>query len=631
MTAWMALADVAEITAGQRLLVHAAAGGVGMAAVALARLWDVEVYATASRGKWSTVRGLGVDAERIADSRTLDFEEHFMRATGGAGMDVVLDSLAGDFVDAGLRLLPRGGWFVEMGKTDIRQPDEVSRTHRGVRYEAVDLTRVDADRIGVMLTELSKLFDTGLLAPLPVSAWDVRRAPEAFRFLGQARHTGKVALTVPRELDPHGTVLITGGTGGLGAVLARHLVVTRGVRSLLLASRRGPDAPGAAQLVRELGDLGAVVDVAECDVVDRESCRRLLDRVPDAHPLTAVVHAAGVLDDGVLTALTPERVRRVVGPKVEGAWHLHELTRDLDLTDFVLFSSVAGVLGTPGQANYAAANAFLDELAQHRQSAGLPCVSIDWGLWASEVGMGGTLDDAEAARISRTGFRPMSNDTGLAMFDAAVAQPGAAVVAAEFDPAALRAAVRSTPLLRDLVGGRPVAETRAGDMATLNFAEMPADQRAKRILAAVRTQIAGVLGHRNAEQIDPDVNFRDLGFDSLTSVELRNRLKAVTGIAISPTVVYDHPTPNAVAEFLHQRVTGDGGDGIVAELTRLEAALAGLDSDDRTLGVVSGRLEAILRGIGERRSAPAHDDLGTASADELVDMIQREFGRGSAQ
>jgi NADPH:quinone reductase-like Zn-dependent oxidoreductase/acyl carrier protein len=631
MTAWLALADVAEVAAGQRLLVHAAAGGVGMAAVALARLWGVEVYATASRGKWSTVRGLGVDADRIADSRTPAFEQRFMDATGGAGMDVVLDSLAGEFVDAGLRLLPRGGWFVEMGKTDIRDPDETSRAHPGVRYQAVDLTRIDADRIGAMLTELSTLFGTGQLAPLPVSAWDVRRAPEAFRYFGQARHVGKIVLTVPRQPNPDGTVLITGGTGGLGAVLARHLVAERGVRSVVLASRRGQEAPGADRLVAELTGLGAQVRIAACDVADRDACRRLLAHVPADHPLTAVVHAAGVLDDGVVTAMTPERIRRVLAPKVDGAWHLHELTREHDLAWFVLFSSVAGVFGSPGQANYAAANAFLDELAAHRQTAGLPAVSIDWGLWAAEAGMGGTLDGAGVARIGRTGFRPLSSETGLAMFDTAVSQPGAAVVAADFDPAALREAAGVAPVLRDLLGGRPTADPGPGTTAALDLDGLPPDQQAKRLLATVRTQIAGVLGHRNPDQVDPDANFRDLGFDSLTSVELRNRLKLATELPLPATVVFDHPTPAAIAQFMHRQVAGGRDDDIVADLNRLEASLARLEASDGTLVQVSDRLEAILRGIDERRPKPADDDLRAASADELVDMIAREFGKGGAQ
>ncbi|MBU3868218.1 acyltransferase domain-containing protein, partial [Streptomyces sp. 4503] len=249
LTAYYAMVDLAGLEAGQSVLVHSAAGGVGMATLQLARHLGAEVFGTASEGKWDTLRALGLDDEHIASSRTLDFEKRFLDATGGRGMDVVLDSLAREFVDAGLRLLPRGGRFLEMGKTDIRVPDEVAAEYTGVSYQAFDLMEAGADRIHEMWGVLISLFESGVLRPLPVRTWDVRRAPDAFRFISQARHTGKVALTIPRTLDGPGTVLITGGTGGLGALLARHLVVEHGVRSVVLTSRRGVEAPGAAELV----------------------------------------------------------------------------------------------------------------------------------------------------------------------------------------------------------------------------------------------------------------------------------------------------------------------------------------------------------------------------------------------
>ncbi|MEV5839469.1 SDR family NAD(P)-dependent oxidoreductase [Nocardia sp. NPDC052112] len=629
LTAWLALVDVARVRAGQRLLVHAAAGGVGMAAVALARHLGLEVFATASRGKWPTLLGLGVDGDRIGDSRTTDFEQQFLTATDGAGMDVVLDSLAGEFVDAGLRLLPRGGWFVEMGKTDIRDPETIAAIYPGVRYRAVDLTRVDADRTARMFGELSELFGNGDMRALPMSAWDVRQARAAFRYFGQARHVGKIILTVPRQPDPGGTVLITGGTGGLGALLARHLVTAHGLRHLVLASRRGWGAPDAEQLHTELTELGAQVRIVECDVADRDSCRQLLSQIPREHPLTAVVHAAGVLDDGILGALNPKRLRNVLAPKVEAAWHLHELTRDLDPAWFVLFSSVAGVLGSPGQANYAAANAFLDDLAAFRRRSGLSAVSIDWGLWTAEAGMGGTLDTGGTARIGRDGVRPLSTEAGLALFDAAVAQADAAVVAADFDRSALRDAARVPPLLEDFVGGRPTAQPGSVSQAPLQLAGLTADDQAKRLLATVQAQIAIVLGHRRSDQVDPVANFRDLGFDSLTSVELRNRLKSVTALQLPATAVYDHPTPTALAQFLHRQVNGDRSDGVLRELTRLEASLAQLEPGDEVLGEVSARLEALVGAVGSRgRPKPADDEhLQSASADELVDFIRREFGK----
>ena len=252
LTAYYALADLARVCATERVLIHAATGGVGMAAVELARHWGLEVFATASPGKWEALRSMGFDDDHIANSRALNFEQKFFVTTGGQGVDVVLDSLKGEFIDASLRLLPRGGRFIEMGKTDIRDAEEVAARHPGVRYRAFDLTEAGPDRVQEMLSELVKLFETGALRPILVHCWDIRHASDAYRFLSRARHVGKLVLTVPRTLDPEGTVLITGGTGVLGTLLARHLVTRHGVRNLLMISRKGRAADGAAAIESEL-------------------------------------------------------------------------------------------------------------------------------------------------------------------------------------------------------------------------------------------------------------------------------------------------------------------------------------------------------------------------------------------
>ncbi|WP_405790432.1 SDR family NAD(P)-dependent oxidoreductase [Streptomyces sp. NBC_01367] len=577
MTAYYALSDLGGLREGETLLVHAAAGGVGMAAVQLARHWGADVYATASPAKWDTLRGLGLTDDRIASSRTLDFEETFRTATAGRGVDVVLDSLAREFVDASLRLLPRGGRFVEMGKTDVRDPRDVAAAHPGVSYQAFDLTEAGLDRIQEMLTELLGLFRSGSLHPLPVSAWDLRQAPEAFRYLSQARHVGKIVLTVPADWNPDGTVLITGGTGTLGALVARHAVTVRGARRLILTSRRGEAAAGAAELAAELRALGADVTVAACDAADREALAALLASVPAEHPLTAVVHTAGVLDDGIAEALTPQRIDHVLRPKADAALHLHELTRHHDLADFVLFSSAAGTFGGAGQANYAAANVFLDALARHRQAHGLPGTSLGWGLWAEASGMTGELDTADKDRMTRSGVLGLSSEEGLALLDTAHHTGDAHLVPMQLDLAPLRQADASMvpALLRGLVRApaRRAAQTAAAGTGTPlveQLVRLPENERDALLLDLVRDQVAAVLGHATPDAVEPGRAFKDLGFDSLTAVEFRNRLGATAGVRLPATLVFDYPTPTVLAGYLKDELLGS--EAAAAALTVRSAA-----------------------------------------------------------
>ncbi|ONM49975.1 type I polyketide synthase, partial [Nocardia donostiensis] len=555
-TAFYGLRDLAEVGPGDRVLVHAATGGVGMAAVQLARAWGAEVFVSASRGKWHVLREMGFDDAHIADSRGLGFEQQFLVATGGAGMDVVLDCLAGDFVDASLRLLPRGGRFIEMGKTDIRDPEQIAAEYPGVRYRAFDLLEADLDRMSHLLSEIAEMFADGYLHRLPVRAWDIRQAPTAFRYFGQTRHIGKNVLTLPAPHVADGTVLITGGTGGLGAILARHLATTHGVRSLILASRRGPAAPGADDLVRDLTDLGVRVRIVACDVSDRAALAELLGSVPSELPLTGVVHAAAVLDDGVVSALTPARLDVVLGAKADAAWYLHELTRGLDVALFVLFSSAAGVFGAPGQGNYAAANAFLDGLAGYRHAQGLPATSIAWGWWAT-----GTADlgDTDTARLTRAGATAMPTELGLALFDRAIGDWRPGLTAAQLHRPTLARQARTgmlPPLLTPLITTRPAPAAGPGNDLTHRLTGLGEPEQRHIVLAAVRAQVATVLGHDGPEAIEPDRTFTELGFDSLTAVEARNRLNALTGLALPATLVFDHPTPRQVTEHILRQLLG---------------------------------------------------------------------------
>ncbi|MGW1888554.1 SDR family NAD(P)-dependent oxidoreductase, partial [Streptomyces sp. NPDC001970] len=386
------------------------------------------------------------------------------------------------------------------------------------------------------------------------------RAPRAPRAAGA---TPPVTPPVtPLELDPDGTVLVTGGTGGLGALFARHLVTRHGVRHLLLTSRRGPTAPGADELVAELTALGAEVTVLAADVAEREEVGRLLAEVPDAHPLTAVVHTAGVLADATVQTLTQEQLDTVLRPKADAAWHLHELTRDLGLRAFVLFSSVSGLTGTAGQANYAAANAYLDALAQHRRASGLPATSLAWGLWDNSRGMGATLTDADLARWERAGTVPLTPEQGLALFDAALGRAEPLLVPVALNLAAFRSGGPALPpaLYRGLVrtparraarsGAAARTDADAGTEWVRRLADLPERKRGDAALDLVRGAVAAVLGHTGAGAVDPERAFNLLGLDSMAGVELRNRLASATGLRLPATAVFDHPTPAALATFL---------------------------------------------------------------------------------
>ncbi|MCT9934584.1 SDR family NAD(P)-dependent oxidoreductase [Planotetraspora sp. A-T 1434] len=563
LTAYYALRDLAAARPGERLLVHSAAGGVGGAAIQLARHWGLTVFGTASPAKWPYLERAGLPPERVANSRDLSFAGAILAATGGRGVDIVLNSLAREFVDASLGLLAKGGRFVEMGKTDVRDPGEIRDRH-GVLYRAFDLAEAGPDRIAAMLADIAGLFAEGVLAPLPVTAWETGRAPEAVRHLGLARHVGKVALRIPRPLDPEGTVLVTGGTGGVGRLVAAHLARRHGVRHLLLVSRQGERAPGAEDLRAELDALGARLTVAAADVADRAALARVLGEVPAERPLTAVVHAAGVLDDATLATLDAGRLDAVLGPKADGAWHLHELTRDLDLAAFVLFSSAAGIVGSAGQAAYAAANVFLDALAARRAREGLPATSVAWGLWRSDSAMTGGLSAADRARMARSGLLPMAPEHALALLDAALDAAAPALAAVRLDPARLAAVPDLAAPLRGLArADASPASAPAGtapDLPGLLAAAEPARRRALANETVLR-YVEAVLGRAPGDDAGEQRSFRELGFDSLTAVELRNRLGKATGLRLPATVVFDHPTPDALAEYLLGRLVPDGPGG----------------------------------------------------------------------
>ncbi|MFJ4554244.1 SDR family NAD(P)-dependent oxidoreductase, partial [Streptomyces sp. NPDC088817] len=440
-----------------------------------------------------------------------------------------------------------------------------------------------------------------------------------------------------RVLDPDGTVLITGGTGALAALVARHLITEYGARHLLLASRRGPNAPGASELHAELTALGTSVTIASCDISERQAVAKLLATVPAEHPLTCVVHTAGVLDDGVVTALTPERMDTVFLPKADGAWHLHELTRGADLASFVLFSSAAGTLGSAGQGNYAAANAFLDGLAAYRRGLGLPAVSVAWGLWEQNSEM--TKELRAGGQGSRDRYvLPLPAQRALELLDSALRSPATTLVPARFDLAALKRSQTTPAVLHGLVPrGRPTArrEQASGDSLTRELARLTPPQRLRRLVELVRTRAAQTIGHAGADAIEPERSFKEMGFDSLAAVELRNRIAAATGVRLPATLVFDHPNPALVAQQLHDRLFPEPVDVDVvdeAREQRLRSVLASVPLDRlRELGVLSPLLQ-----LAELADAPVpadssdeetEDEISTMSVENLVARALSRRGR----
>ncbi|MEU1669267.1 SDR family NAD(P)-dependent oxidoreductase [Streptomyces sparsogenes] len=650
LTAWYGLVELAGLRAGESVLVHAATGGVGMAAVRIARHLGAEVYATADPAEHPVLEAMGIDEAHRASSRDLEFEDAFRAATGGRGVDVVLNGLTGDHAgahtEASLRLLAEGGRFLDPGRAGARDPEQPAEDFPGVDYRVYDLVPdAGPERVQPMLAALGALFDEGVLTPLPVRAWPLARARQALRRMSRAEHTGKLVLTVPPALDPDGTVLITGGTGVLGGLVAEHLVTAHHITHLHLLSRRGPDAPGATDLANRLAELGATVRITAADASDPEALRQVVDAIDPVHPLTGVIHTAGIVEDAVVTSQTPDTLRRVWAAKAASAANLHQATRHLPLAMFTLYSSVSGTLGNPGQANYAAANAYCDALAAQRRHAGLPATSIAWGLWATTSDITGQLSQADVARMGRAGVRALATDHALALFDAAHRHGDPQLVALNLDVPALAAqpvailpaALRGLATRSGGAARRAAAAVQGPDDWTRRLAGLPEAEQRQQLLTLVRGNAATVLGHADAERVREEAPFKDLGFDSLTGVELRNRLSAATGLRLPAALVFDFPSAKALADYLRGRLVADGGpatpggvDPVLGELARLESTLSALDLPEADARAVTDRLEGLLAQWKAASAPPAEDNaadrLTLATADEVLAFIDNELG-----
>ncbi|MET8774547.1 type I polyketide synthase [Nocardia sp. NPDC004654] len=445
-----------------------------------------------------------------------------------------------------------GSEQVDLGQAPVWGLLRAAQAEHPGRFQLLDLAQdgVDQDRDPVFVATVAAAAATEPEAALRGTTLLVPRL---------TRHAPG-AIAQPTQ---PGTVLVTGGTGGLGAVIARHLVTEHGVRQLLLTSRRGPDAPGATELRAELIELGAEVTVAACDVSDRDALAALLDSIPAEHPLTGVVHAAGTADNGLIESLTPDRIDHVFRPKLDAAWHLHELTRPHSLSLFVLLSSAGGLVLAAGQANYAAANVFLDALAAHRRTLGLPATSVDYGLWVQSTGLGAELSEDDFDRMRRQGFPPLTEAEGLALFDAAIATDTAQLVALRVDPAVLRTRGEQIPaLVRTLapVTVRRHNRTPADQAFAHKLAGLSDTDRKSALLGLVRSVASEVLGHASVEAVEPQQAFQQLGFDSLRAIEFRNKLNVATGLQLPATLIFDQPNPQIVAEFIDSQLTGTNQD-----------------------------------------------------------------------
>jgi acyl transferase domain-containing protein len=617
LTAHYGLHHLAGIKKGDRVLIHAAAGGVGLAAVQVALRAGAEVYGTAgSAEKRDFVKALGVRA--MFNSRQADFVEELQSLTGGRGVNIVLNSLTGAFIPNSLRVLAPGGHFLEIGKAEIWTPEAAAAVNPQVVYRPFDLAEVTLNQLALirpLFADIMRGLADGSLRPLPTRVFAFQDAIAAFRFMAQARHVGKVVLSQGAlicteaagdgDFDAGGTYLITGGCGGLGLKIAEWMV-RRGARHLVLTGRSAPTAD-ASGTIASLQASGATVTVARADVSREEDVRRVLAAIDGSGaPLRGVLHAAGVLDDGIIAEQSWTRFETVMAPKVRGAWLLNELTGRRRLDCFVLFSSTSAIMGSPGQVNYAAANAYLDALAQQRRARGLAALSINWGAW-DDVGMAARLESREKSRMADRGLALIAPDEGTRALGSLLRQSGANALVLPIRWDVVARAIGGGPappllrdVLRDAASGTPATRAEAdGDLLGRLRDAVP--ERRQDVLAAfVRTQVGRVLGVAAPEQLDVHMPFSALGLDSLMAVEVRNALARALQRPIAASAVFEYPSIDELTRHLLPMLSASdapapstpsdpGGEGLPADVSSLSdaevnALLAALIQSDPAAG-----------------------------------------------
>ena len=558
--------ELSGLEAGDRVLIHAGAGGVGLAAIQLANAAGAKVFATASAPKQAYLRSLGV--EHVFDSRQTAFGKEILEITDGAGVDVVLNCLTGEgFIDASLSCLAKGGRFVELARRDILSQDEMAAARPDVAYDILELDvlkKTDPAWVGRVLSGIMEQFSSGKLKPIVHSRWPLAEAGAALRFMRSARHLGKIVLTPPAlirgQLRHDRTYLVTGGLGGIGCAVAEWLA-GQGAGAIVLNGRRDPDA-AAEKTISALRERGITVQVELADVLDVAAVDQMLARIDqDLPPLGGVIHSVGVLSDAALTNQSWESFEKVLWPKILGAWHLHRATVNRDLDLFILFSSRVGVMGNPGQANHAAANAFLDQLAGHRRALGLPGQAIAWGAW-SEIGEAAEQRERIDRRRTALGGRWFTPQQGIKALENLVRQDTTNSVVMAMDWAVFEEATGTRPpLLEDLLSvvsdNEAEASALSGDLLS-QLRGVPAAAHKELLVSFLQQEVQAVLRLPTAPA--PTVGFFDLGMDSLMTVELRNRLnRAFSEEYTAPnTVVFDYPDITTLAGHLAEEI-GDIG------------------------------------------------------------------------
>lgn len=581
-TAYHGLNVLAGMKKGDKVLIHAGAGGVGIAAIYLAMQAGAEIYATASAKKRDYLRSIGV--QHVFDSRTLDFADQIREVTGGYGVDIVLNSLAGEFITKSMALLAPGGRFIEIGKADIWTQERVAEFRTDISYNAFDMVMVAFEDRTVIVRLMNVILDgiqRGELKPLPYTLFSQSDAVSAFRYMAQGKQIGKIVISrlpdVPVKIHDSGSYLITGGAGGLGMLFAESLIA-EGARHIVLTGRSAPKDKPAKQIEQWRAD-GINVQFVSADIGSRSDVEKLF-AVIDAQPvrLAGVLHAAGVLRDGVISQQTPENLHTVLSAKVTGGWLLHEMTKLRDLDLFVLFSSVSSLLGSPGQSNYAAANAFLDGLAYYRRGLGLPAMAINWGPWA-EVGM--AANEKVSSQASSGGMRYIAPQLGITAFLQAVQDNPIQRGIAPIDWPALTANFGGdVPSFLSEVhvahAGADNAELkRLKEEFVPRLREAPASERQAILTEVIGAQIVRVMGLDPGEQIDPNQPLQELGLDSLMAVELRNILCAISGRQLAATLLFKYPTVASLSAFLIKDMFGeDAEDGTTDSAAPVTATAA---------------------------------------------------------